>query len=100
MLPGRHVQGKGGIAEEVQGKFGLREELVLEEVGEGIGDTGEDGEEVSFKSADGVFVYIAAMYIWKNKLESSVPLVNNGATILGASLIVEDLEINSVALGF
>ena len=100
VLPGRHVRGKGGLAEEVQGEFGLREELVPEEVGEGIGDAREDGKEVSFRSADGAFGYIAAMDIWQDKPGGAVPLVNDSATILGAILIVEDLEINAVALGF
>ena len=36
------------------------------------------------------------MTSWKN----TVQLVNYGAAILGASLIVEDLDINDVALGF
>ena len=58
VFPGRHVRGKGGMAEEVQGEFGLREELVSEEFGEGIGYTGEDGKEVRFKSVDGAFGYI------------------------------------------
>ena len=44
VFPGRHVRGKGGLAEEVQGEFGLREELVPEEVVEGIGDAGKDGK--------------------------------------------------------
>ena len=30
VFPGRNVRGKGGLAVEVQGKFGLREELVSE----------------------------------------------------------------------
>ena len=40
------------------------------------------------------------MGIWKDNLEGAVPLINNGATILSASLVVEDLEINNVDLGF
>ena len=100
MFPGRHVRGKGGLADEVQVEFRLREELVTEEVGEGIGDAGEDGKEVSFKSADGTFSDIAEMDIWRDKLEISVPLINDGAAILGASFIVKDLEINAVAIGF
>ena len=100
VFPGRHVRGKGGLGEEVQGEFGLREELVQEEVGERIRDAGKDGKEVSFKIAGGTFGYIAVMEIWRDKLESAVPLVNDGATILGAILIVEDLDINDVALGF
>ena len=63
VFPGRHVWGKGGLAEEVQGEFGLRGELAPEEVGEVIGDSGEDGKEVGFKSEDGTFGYIAAIDI-------------------------------------
>ena len=63
VLPGRHVRDKGGLAEEVQVEFGLREELVLEEVVEIIGDAGEDGKEVIFKSADVTFSDIAVMDI-------------------------------------
>ena len=69
VFPGRNVRGKGGLAEEVQGEFRLREELVPEEVGEGIGDTNEDGKELRFKSADGMFSNILAMDIWRDKLE-------------------------------
>ena len=69
MFPGKNVRGKGGPAEEVRGEFGLREELVPEEVGEVIGDAGENEKEVSFKSADDAFGYIAAMDIWSDKLE-------------------------------
>ena len=69
VFPCRHVRGKGGLAEEVQGDFRLREELVPEEVGEGIGDTNEDGKELRFKSADGMFSNILAMDIWRDKLE-------------------------------
>ena len=58
---GIHVRGKGGLAEEAQGEFGLREELVPEEVGEGLGDAGKDRKEVGFKSLDSTFGYIAAM---------------------------------------
>ena len=42
VLPGRHVRVKGGLAEEVQGEFRLQEELVSQEVGEGIVDVGKD----------------------------------------------------------
>ena len=69
VFPGRHIRGKGGLAEEVQGEFRLREELVPEEVGEVIGDDSEDGKELRFKSADGMFSNILAMDIWRDKLE-------------------------------
>ena len=44
VFPGIHVQVKGGLANEVQGEFSLREELVPEEVGGGIGDASKDGK--------------------------------------------------------
>ena len=99
MFPGRHVRDKGGLSEEVQGEFRLREELVQEEVGEGIRDACEDGKEVRFKNVDGTFSNIAEMEIWRDKLEIAVPLINDGVAILGASLILKDFEINTVALG-
>ena len=68
VFPCRHVRGKGGLAEEVQGDFRLREELVPEEVGEVIGDASEDGKEVRFKGVDVTFSDIAAMDIWRDKL--------------------------------
>ena len=74
--------------------------MVPKEFGEGIGDAGEDGKEGRFKSADGMFDYFAAMDIRQENLESAVPLVNDGATILGAGLIVEDLAIEAVDFGF
>ena len=43
VFPERHVRGKGVMADEVQGELGLREELVPEKVGEGIGEAGKDG---------------------------------------------------------
>ena len=100
VLPGRHVRVKGGPAEEVQGEFRLQEELVPEEVGEGIRDAGEHRKEGIFKSADGTFSNIEAMEICRDKLEISVPFINNGAAIIGASFIVKDLDINAVALVF
>ena len=48
---------------------------------------------------DGAFVYVATMYIRRYKLESAFPIFNDGATILGSGLVVEDLEINAVAFG-
>ena len=77
----------------------MREELVPEEVGEGIGDHSEDGKDVSFKILDGTFRNIAVIDIWQDKLEIAVPIINDSTVILGASFIVKDLEINAVALG-
>ena len=53
-----------------------------------------------FKSVDDTFSNIVTMDIWWGYLEIAVPLINDGAALIGASLIVEDLDINTVALGF
>ena len=77
----------------------MQEELVPQEVGEGIVDAGKYGKEVGFESADGALGYVAAMDIRRYKLEIEGPIFNDGATILGAGLVVEDLEVNAVAFG-
>ena len=55
---------------------------------------------MSFKSADCAFGYVSAIDIRQEKLESAVPLVNDGATIHRTGLIVKDLEIDAVDFGF
>ena len=75
------------------------EELVPHEVGVIIRDAGKNGKEVVFESVDGEFSYVAAMATRQEKLESAVPILNDGATILGDGFIVEDLEINTVDFG-
>ena len=44
VFPGRHVRGKGGLADEDQCEFFMWDELVPEEVEEVIGDAGKDGK--------------------------------------------------------
>ena len=60
-FPGREEGSDGGLAEKVEGEFGLREEFVPQLVWEGWRDAGEDTEEVSLEGADGTFGYVAAM---------------------------------------
>ena len=55
---------------------------------------------MSFKSSDGTFRDIVTMDIWRDKLEIAVPLINDGAAIIGANFIVNYLDINAVAHGF
>ena len=54
---------------------------------------------MGFESVDGAFGYVATMEIRQYKLESAVPIFNDGEKILGAGLIVVDLEINAVDFG-
>ena len=99
VLPGRHVRGEGGLAEEVQYELRLREELVPQEVGEGIVDYVKDRKEVGSEGGDSAFGYIEAMDIRRDNLESAVQIFNDGATIINTGLVVKDLEIDAVAFG-
>ena len=82
VYPVRHVRGEGGLAEEVQCEFYLREEMFPQEVEEVIGDTGKYGKEVGFESADGTFGYVAVMDIRRDNMESVFPIFNDGARYL------------------
>ena len=73
MFPGRHTQGYGVLTEEVQGEFGLWENLVPEEVREGIGNAEKDGKELGFESADGgKRVQLCCSYIHQEGTSSKV----------------------------
>ena len=48
---------------------------------------------------DGAFGYVVVMGITWYKLESAVSIFNDGATILSAGLVFEDLDINTMAFG-
>ena len=74
VFPFRHVRGKGGLAEEVQGEFRLWEKFVPDKVWEGIRDAGKNGKEVIFKSADGMFRNIASWLKKYLKLSLGAPV--------------------------
>ena len=46
-----------------------------------------------------MFGYVVAMYIRRDKLESSVPIFNDGTTILNTGLVIKDLEISAGSFG-
>ena len=74
--------------------------MVPQVVGGAVIDSVQNGEGICLEGVDGAFGYIPVMDICQDKLEGTVALVKDGATILDSSFIVKDLEINSVALGF
>ena len=54
---------------------------------------------MSFEGADGSFSDVAAVDIWRDKLEGAVPVFNNGAAVFGTGFVIEDLEVNTVSFG-
>ena len=76
----------------------MGKELVPEEWGEGGGDACKNGEEVCLERLDHAFGYVAAVHVGRNELEGSVPLFFNLLFVGGAALVVEDLEVDVVAV--
>ena len=77
----------------------MREELVPEEVGKGVGDASKDGKEVCFEGANGSFRNVAAVDIRRDDLEGAVLVFNNGVEVFGTSFVIEDLEVHTVSFG-
>ena len=87
-FPSREEGSNGGLAEKVEGEFGLREEFVPKVVWEGWKDAGEDTEEVSFEGADVTFGYVAPMDVGGYQLVSSRPDVGDVAAVFLAGFVV------------
>ncbi len=49
--------------------------------------------------ANGTFRPIAAMHVWRDKLESGVPFEGDCFFIGGAGFVIQDLEINGEPMG-
>ena len=71
VFPGRYGRCNVGLAKEVQGEFCLGQQAVPQEVGKDIRDSRQNGEEVCLERADGTFSDVAAVNIWRDKLNLS-----------------------------
>ena len=78
----------------------MRQELVPEIVGERFTDNSHDGKKVRFGGTDGLLGGIAPVHIRGHRLVICFPLLPDGAAILLAGLILQDLEVNFVAALF
>ncbi len=50
--------------------------------------------------ANGAFCPIAAIHVWRDKLEGRVPLEGDCFFIRGAGFLIQDVEINGKPLGY
>jgi hypothetical protein len=57
-------------------------------------DAGQDCQEVVLERANDPLHSIAAMHVWRDKLEAGVPLEGDCFFIGGAGFVIQDLEIN------
>ena len=75
VFPGRDGRFNVGLAKEVQGEFCLGQQAVPQEVGKDIRDSRQNGEELCLERADGTFSDVAAVNIWRDKLNLSSPFL-------------------------
>ena len=87
-FPSREEGRDVGLAEKVEGEFGMREQFVPQVVWEGWRNAGEDTEEVSLEGADGTFGYVAAMDVGRYQLVSRRPDVGDVAAVFLAGFVV------------
>ena len=73
VFPGRDGRCNVGLGKEVQGEFCLGQQAVPQEVGKGIRDSFQNGEEVCLERADGTFRDVVAVNIWRDKLDLGSP---------------------------
>ncbi len=62
-------------------------------------DTRHDQQEVVLECANGALRSIAVVHVRRDKLKLGIPLEGDGFLISGAGFIVQDLEVDSKAVG-
>ncbi len=85
--------------EEIEGKFSLQEKEVPTVRWKGGIDTGQDCQEVVLECTNGALCPIALMHVWRDALESGVPLEGDCFFISRAGLVIQDVEINREPTG-
>ncbi len=80
--------------EEIEGKLSFWEKEVPKVRWKGRINAGQDCQEVVLERANGALCLIAAMHVWRDKLEGGVPLEGDCFFISRAGFVIQDLEIN------
>ena len=75
VVPGRNGRCNVGLAKEFHGELCLGLQAVPQEVGKGIRDSLQNGEEVCFERSEGTFSDVAAVNIWWDKLNLGSPFL-------------------------
>ena len=88
-----------GLAQKIEGKFGLWEKEVPQVGWKGRINSGLNCKEVVFECANGALCPIAAMHVRGNKLEGGIPLECDGFFVSRAGFVIQDLEINRESTG-
>ncbi len=73
---GRQEGVGAGLAEQIEGDDGLREEAVLEVEREVAVSAAKAGDEVVFKRADGALGCVAMVDVWRGKMEVNLGAVH------------------------
>ena len=97
VFPGRHGQGNVGLEKEIQGELCLGKEEVPQIVGEAVGDSGKNEEEMRLEGADGALVNVTAMDTRGHELELCPPLIFDVELVGCTVFFVKYLEIDTMA---
>ena len=79
------------MAKEIESEFGLGQEFVPEELGEGGVDSSQDGEEMSFEGLNGPFSGVTAVDVRRHKVVGAVPVLLNDTTVFRTGFVVQHL---------
>ncbi len=77
----------------------MREKEVPKVRWKGCINANQDWQEVVLESANGAFHPIAAIHVWRYKLEGGIPLEGGCFFINGTGFVIQDLEINGEPTG-
>jgi hypothetical protein len=98
-FPGTDPRVESGLSEEIEGKFSLWEKKVPKVRWKGQINSGQDCQEVVLECANGALYPIAAMHVWRDKLEGGVPLGDGCFFTSRAGFVITDLEITREPTG-
>ena len=98
LIPGRKMGCKGGLLEKVECAIGLWEQLFPKAVREIWVNPCQDGEEVGLEGMYILLGDIAAVDIWGYELIVKRPFFSDDMKICSAGFIVDNLEVDPVAV--
>jgi hypothetical protein len=98
-LPCTDLRVECGLPEEIEGEFSLWEQEVPKVRWNGRINASQDCQEVVLECGNGVLHSIAAMHVWRDKLEGGILLKGDGIFLSRAGFVIRDLEIHGEPTG-
>ena len=89
---------ESGLSEESEGGLHFFEEEATEVFWGGFVDEREDGKGVVLEGAHGTFSGVLLVYVRGYELVSDLPVLLDDTLVLGADFVIDNLEVELVAL--